>query len=372
MLETVSASDRELRTTPGSPSGSITGHGRVRLRDVAQRAGVSTSTASRALSGSPRVSPAARRAVLDASDRLGYRGDRIARALRTRRTGTVGMLVPDIANPFFAELIESATRELEAVGVDLLLADSHGSVEAEARWLVGLSERRIDGLLVVPVHHHRSRPALERVAHGLPLVQLDREVDGVAADFVGVDNDRGLAEIVAHLVDQNVARVAMVGGPESSSTGRGRSLAFERAVAGSPSLTVTVRESGDFSTAFGREAARRILCGRVPGARGSVPEAVVCGSDIIALGVLAELRRRRVAVPGEVLVTGFDGIMMAELTEPALTTVVQPCPAIAAEACRLLELRLGGDAGPVRHSLVAPRLAVRGSTRRRRVAQELV
>ncbi len=331
-------------------------HGRVRLRDVAARAGVSTSTASRVLSGSPRVSPSAREAVLEASDRLGYRGDRIARALRTRRTGTVGMLVPDIANPFFAELIESATRELEAVGVDLLLADSHGSVDAEARWLVGLSERRVDGLLVVPVHHHRSRAALERVAHGLPLVQIDREVDGLPADFVGVDNDRGLADIVAHLTERDVTRVALVGGPESSSTGRGRSRAFERAVANSSSLTVSVRESGDFSTAFGREAARRILCG-------VAPEAIVCGSDIIALGVMAELRRRRVAVPGEVLVTGFDGIMMAELTEPALTTVVQPCNAIAAEACRLLELRLGGDDGPVRHSLVAPRLAVRGSTR---------
>jgi LacI family transcriptional regulator len=332
---------------------------RVRLRDVAERAGVSTSTASRALSGNPRVSPAARSAVLEASDRLGYRGDRIARALRTRRTGTVGMLVPDIANPFFAELIEAVTRELESVGVDLLLADSHGSVEAEARWLVGLSERRVDGLLVVPVHHHRSRAALEQVAGGHPLVQLDREVDGVRADFVGVDNDRGLAAIVAHLTERDIRRVAMVGGPESSSTGRNRSRAFERAVAGSPSLTVSVREAGDFSTAFGREAARRIL-------RGTSLEAIVCGSDIIALGVMAELRRCHVAVPGEVLVTGFDGIMMAELTEPALTTVVQPCNAIAAEACRLLELRLGGDEGPVRHSLVAPRLAIRGSTGGRR------
>ncbi|HTU31572.1 MAG TPA: LacI family DNA-binding transcriptional regulator [Solirubrobacteraceae bacterium] len=332
-----------------------TGHARVRLRDVAARAGVSTSTASRVLSGSPRVSPAARRAVLDASDRLGYRGDRIARALRTRRTGTVGMLVPDIANPFFAELIESVTRELEVVAIDLLLADSHGSVEAEARWLVGLSERRVDGLLVVPVHHHRSRAALERVAPGLPLVQLDREVDGLPADFVGVDNDRGCAEIVAHLRARGVERVAVVDGPESSSTGRQRALAFERAVAGSPSLTVAARQSGEFSTAFGREAARRIL------AR-AAPDAIVCGSDIIALGVMAELRRRHVAVPDEVLVTGFDGIMMAELTEPALTTVVQPCDAIAAEACRLLELRLGGDEGPARHSLVAPRLAVRGST----------
>jgi LacI family transcriptional regulator len=333
-------------------------HARVRLRDVAARAGVSTSTASRALSGSPRVSPAARQAVLEASDRLGYRGDRIARALRTRRTGTVGMLVPDIANPFFAELIESVTRELEAVGIDLLLADSHGSVDGEARWLVGLSERRVDGLLVVPVHHHRSRAALARIGNGLPLVQIDREVDGLGADSVGVDNDRGLAEIIAHLAERDVRRVALVGGPESSSTGRGRSLAFERAVAGRPALSVCARECGDFSTAFGREATRRIL-------RGARPDAIVCGSDIIALGVMAELRRRRIAVPGEVLVTGFDGIMMAELTEPALTTVVQPSDAIAAEACRLLELRLGGDDAPARHSLIAPRLAVRGSTRPR-------
>ncbi len=330
---------------------------RVRLRDVAEEAGVSRSTASRVLSGNGFVSPAARRAVLDAKDRLGYRGDRIARALRTRRTGTVGMLLPDVANPFFAELIQAVAREFESVGVDLLLADSHSSVEAEARWLLGLAERRVDGLLVIPVHHHRSRAALEGAARALPLVQLDREVDGLAADFVGVDNERGIADVVAHLVDCRIARLAIVSGPTSSSTGRSRVLAFERAVAESPSLTVCARELGDFSTTFGREAARRIL-------GGVLPEAIICGSDIIALGVLAELRRGHVGVPRDVRVTGFDGILMAELTEPSLTTVVQPCNAIAAEARQLLELRLSGDDARPRYSRVAPQLAVRDSTRR--------
>lgn len=333
-------------------------HGRVRLRDVAEHAGVSRSTASRVLSGNGSVSPEARHAVLDAKDRLGYCGDRIARALRTRRTGTVGMLVPDIANPFFAELIEAMTRELESAAVDLLLADSHGSVRAEARWLVGLSERRVEGLLVVPVHHHRSGDALRGAARTLPLVQLDRQVDGLPADFVGVDNYAGLAAVVTHLTERGIARVALVGGPESSSTGRSRSLAFERAVADSQSLTVCAREFGEFSTAFGREAARRIM-------RGPLPGAIVCASDIIALGVLAELRRCQIAVPAKVLVTGFDGILMAELIEPTLTTVVQPCDVIAAEACRLLGLRLSGDAADPRHHHVAPRLVVRGSSRRK-------
>jgi LacI family transcriptional regulator len=303
------------------------------------------------------VSPAARRAVLEAKDRLGYRGDRIARAPRTRRTGTIGMLVPDIANPFFAELIQAVTREFEAVGVDLLFADSHSSVDAEARWLVGLTERRVDGLLVIPVHHHRSRPGLQDAARALPLVQLDREVDGLAADFVGVDNDRGIADVIAHLVECEVTRLAIVSGPESSSTGRSPVLAFERAVSESSSLAACARELGDFSTRFGREAARRIL-------GGVLPEAIVCGSDIIALGVLAELRRGHVGVPEEVLVTGFDGIPMAEFTEPSLTTIVQPCDAIAAEARHLLEQRLSGDGARRRRSRIAPRLAVRESTRR--------
>jgi LacI family transcriptional regulator len=333
---------------------------RVRLCDVAEEAGVSRSTASRVLSGNGFVSPAARRAVLEAKDRLGYRGDRIARALRTRRTGTIGMLVPDIANPFFAELIQAVAREFESGGVDLLLADSHSSVEAEARWLQGLTERRVDGLLVIPVHHHRSRPALKGAARALPLVQLDREVDGVVADFVGVDNDRGIADVVAHLVQCEITRIAIVSGPESSSTGRSRVLAFERAVAQSPSLAVCARELGDFSSTFGREAARRILLD-------ALPEAIVCGSDIIALGVLAELRRAHVGVPERVLVSGFDGIPMSELTEPSLTTIVQPCSAIAAEARRLLEQRLGGDSVRPRRIRVAPRLAVRESTRRRAV-----
>jgi LacI family transcriptional regulator len=268
------------------------------------------------------------------------------------------MLVPDIANPFFAELIEAVSRELEAAGVDLLLAESHGSVDSEARWLVGPTERRVDGLLVVPVHHHRSRTGLEDACRALPVVQLDREVDGVAADFVGIDNDRALAGIVAHLTERGVGRVTMVSGPESSSAGRDRLLAFDRAVADSPGLTVCGRELGDFSTAFGREAAQRIL--RAP----PMPEAIVCGSDIVALGVLAELRRCHIGVPDQVVVTGFDGILMAELTEPALTTVVQPSNAIAAEACRLLEMRLEGSRASAQTRRVPPRLVIRSSSRR--------
>ncbi|MCW2954819.1 MAG: rbsR [Conexibacter sp.] len=329
-----------------------------RLRDVAAAAGVSVATASRVFSNSPNVSPAAVGAVLAASERLNYRLDPIARALRTQVTGTVGMLVPDISNPFFAELIEAVARVLERANLDLLLADSRGSLEREARWLVTLGERKVDGLLVVPSHHHQSLEPLRRASAAVPVVQLDRQVDDLPADFVGVDNIAGLRMVLDHLLDQGVRRVAMISGVFTTSTGRGRLAAFRTMLEQRPALEAGEPLLGDFSVAFGRSAARALVAG------GQLPEAAVCGSDIIALGVMAELRTLGLHVPRDVLVTGFDGIPMTELTDPPLTTVRQPFAGIAAEAARLLQLRIGGDDGPPQRSEIVPELVARASSHR--------
>jgi LacI family transcriptional regulator len=323
---------------------------------VADAAGVSVATASRALANKPRVSPQARQAVLEASARLNYKRDPIARALRTQVTGTIGMLVPDISNPFFAELIEATARTLEEDGLDLLLADSDGSVEREDHWLITLGERRIDGLLVVPNHHDDSLHALRRACDEVPVVQLDRQVDELPADFVGVDNLAGLRMVIDHLLEQKVSSVGLVSGHASSSTGRARLAAFQAAVKQRPNLDAPEPILGDFSPGFGREAARELV------QRKALPTAIVCGSDIIALGVLTELTAQGVRVPDDVLVTGFDGILMTEMTDPPLTTVRQPFTGMASEASRLLQLRIGKTTAPPQRSEIVPELVVRASS----------
>lgn len=326
-----------------------------RLRDVAAAAGVSLSTASRVLSGQG-ASERTIEAVHAAMRRLDYRPNPIARALRAQTTGTVGMLVPELANPFFAELIEATERALHRSGLDLILGDSLGSVEAEARRLRTFVDRRVDGLIVIAVHHVDSVPALAQAQRVLPIVQLDRVVDGLESDYVGVDNARGIELLLDHLVSEGCRRIAFVSAAAGSSSSRSRLEAFERGAARLGELDVLAPLLGSFTVEFGRQAVRDLV------AAGALPEAIVCGSDTIALGVVRELHQAAVRVPEEVRVTGFDGILFAELSDPPLTTVVQPVSSIAEEAVRLLTSRLRGAAAAPRRSVVVPTLEVRGSS----------
>lgn len=328
----------------------------ARLKDVAAAAGVSVSTASRVLSGAPNTSAGAVAAVRAASKRLQYRPNPIARALRAQTTGLAGMVVPEIGNPFFAELVEATERALRDVELDLILADSLGSLEGEARRIETMIDRKVDGLIVIPTHQHESTSTLVRAQAMVPIVQLDRQADGFHGDYVGVDNALGIQMVIEHLAQENCKLIVFVSDAGVSSTGRSRLETFARAVdkvdgihAGSPLL-------GSFSVQFGREAVRQLISEQ------RVPDAIVCGSDIVALGVTRELHKHGIRIPEDVRITGFDGIVFAELCDPPLTTVEQPVTSIAEEAVRLLVLRMDGDTSPPRRSEIAPRLIIRESS----------
>jgi LacI family transcriptional regulator, galactose operon repressor len=328
----------------------------VRLREVAAAAGVSTSTASRVLSGARGASPAAEAAVLAAARRLDYRPNLIARGLRARSSGMAGIVVPGIGNPFFAELVEALEAALRDAGLDMILADSRGDPADEARRLQALTDRQVAGLIMIPAGHSSSAAAMRRAHRSVPIVQLDRQVDGFPADYVGVDNALGIRQALEHLAGQGCRTVAFVSDETASSTGRSRLDAFRLTVPRVPALAPGPVLLGSFSIEFGRKAARELLSNR------PLPDAVVCGSDIIALGVVRELHQSGATVPDVVKVTGFDGIGFSELCEPPLTTVRQPVQTIAAEAVRLLQLRVNGGDDAVRRSEIAPSLLVRRSS----------
>ena len=328
----------------------------ARLKDVAAAAGVSVSTASRVLSGANAASPQAVAAVRAASARLNYRPNPIARALRAQTTNLIGMVVPEVGNPFFAELIEAVERALHEAELDLLLAGSFGSVKDEARRIQTMLDRRTAGLIVIPLHHHASTAALTSVPRTMPIVQIDRQVDGFHGDYVGVDNALGIQLVLQHLAEQGCRRVTFVSDVASSSTGRSRLEAFDHSIRRVSSLTADDPLLGSFAVDFGREAVRTLIREQ------RLPEGIVCGSDIIALGVVRELHQAGVAIPEQVRVTGFDGIQFSELCDPPLTTVRQPVNSIASEAIRILTARLQGSrAAPVRTE-VAPTLEIRRSS----------
>ena len=329
---------------------------RCRLKDVAQEAGVSVSTASRVLSGAKGTSSHAVAAVLAASQKLGYRPDPVARAMRARTTGLAAMVVPGIGNPFFAELVEAVGSALQDQGLEMILADSQGSVQAEALRLETMIDRKVDGLIVIPTDYRASALALGYALARLPVVQIDRQVDALVGDYVGVDNAFGIRAVLEHVADQGCRDVVFVSDSAASSTGRNRLEAFDQVIRRVPGLRARPSLLGSFSIAFGREAVQK-LTGREP-----LPDAIVCGSDLIALGAIRELHRQEIAVPKAVKITGFDGILFSELCDPPLTTLKQPLETIASEAVRLLCARMNGDASPPRRSEIAPALQVHQSS----------
>jgi LacI family transcriptional regulator len=328
----------------------------VRLRDVAAAAGVSLSTASRVLSGSASTSPRAVAAVLAASDRLGYRPNLVARGLRSRATGLAGIVVPGIGNPFFAELVEALESSLREAGLDMILGDSGGPPDEEAQRLQTLVDRQVDGLILIPTGHHSSADAVRRASVSVPIVQIDRQVDGFPADYVGVDNRLGIQLALNHLAEQGCRTVGFASDDATSSTGRSRSEAMHSTIARMPDLFLAQELLGSFSIDFGSKAARQLLD------HPPLPDAVICGSDLIALGMVRELRTAGVSIPDEIKVTGFDGILFSEMSDPPLTTVRQPVQDIADEAVRLLQARMRGDRASAQRIEIAPTLVVRRST----------
>lgn len=329
--------------------------GRVTIRDVAERAGVSTATVSRALSGARPVSPSVHEQVTRAADDLGYSGNGIASALRRSRTDTVGMVVPSIANPFFTALVEGVEHALQQAGRQLFLCSSRSDPDLEALRLRSLVARQVDGIVISPVHGVRSLDAVAWAAGQLPLVQVDRYVEGVDSDWVGVDDDLALRLVVDHLADRGVRSAAFVSSTLTNSSTELRVAGFREHTA-RRGVAVDQVLLGDYSIGWGREAMQRLL------AAGPLPDAVACADDLIALGVLQVCAEAGVAVPADVLVTGFDDIPYAALSDPPLTTVRQPQDDIASEAVRLLSAALGPERAAPARSALAPSLVVRAST----------
>ncbi|RSN66859.1 LacI family transcriptional regulator [Actinomadura sp. WAC 06369] len=334
---------------------------RVTIAQVAERAGVSTATVSRVLSGRGPVSAAVQRKVRAAADELGYQVNSIARALRNSRTDTVGMVVPSISNPFFTSLVESVEHALGREGKELLLCDARSDPEVEARRLATLVARNVDGIIVSPSHGTLSGAAVQETADRLPLVQLDRFVGGTSTDWVGVDDVAAMRQVMDHLHAGGARSAAFVGSLLTNSSTEQRFAGFRRraddlGIAVAPEQVLL----GDYSVEWGETAAARLI------AEGGPPDAIVCADDLIALGVTRACRAHGVDVPGRVQVTGYDNIEFARLSEPALTTVDQPRERIAAEAVRLLAAAAGAareERGPSAHISLVPSLVVRDSTR---------
>jgi LacI family transcriptional regulator len=318
---------------------------RVTIADVARRAGVSRATVSRVLNGQDNVDPVLAERVRRVSRRLRYQPSAIAQGLARGATSTIGVIVPDLANPFFPEVVKALTVAAGRDDFSVVVADSDEDPKAELRHIQNLS-RRVDGLILCSPRADGAdlRGALRG---GLPTVCTNRQIDPPLAASVLIDSGLGMQAVLEHLSALGHERLAFLAGPPSSSSNIERLGALERGWP-SPVVVPTGSKSQD-----GYEC--------VPAALEADVTAIVCFNDLVALGALARLRKLAVAVPDEVSVVGFDDIATADFVQPALTTVRLPKADLGRRSWEILRDQLGSrEATPAVR--LTPSLIVREST----------
>jgi LacI family transcriptional regulator len=331
-------------TSPRGHAASPTG--RASIRDVAARAGVSVTTVSHTLNATRFVSAEAKAKVHEAAHALGYVPSEVARGLKHNTTRTLGMLVPNNSNPYFAEIIRGVEHH----------CNSNADAQQQADHLRVLAERRVDGIVLVA---SGDDDAIVDACKDLrlPLVLVDREIDSIAVDLIEVDHAAGGDLATAHLLAMGHARVACIVGPADLRPSQQREAGWRRALA---RAGVTPREDevvrGDFGPESGAAAMRRLLQSAQP------PSAVFVCNDMMAIGALHAAHEAGIAVPGQLSVVGFDDIELASYTSPPLTTVAQPKEAIGTGAAGLLLERLRDGRVEPRRAILQPELHQRAST----------
>ncbi|MYZ50104.1 LacI family DNA-binding transcriptional regulator [Propylenella binzhouense] len=334
---------------------------RVTLKDVAQAVGVHVSTVSRALDPKTRhlITPEIADRILKASERLDYRPNAAAYSLKTKRTRTIGVIVPDITNPIFPPIIRGVEDALADQGYFAILANTDGKAGREAAIADTLLWRGVDGLVLASVERH-DRLVERLLAEAIPIVTVNRRVEREDIASVVHDDRDGMRRVLAHLADLGHTRIANIAGPQSFSTGRERYEAFEsvRAALGlDPDRRLVVFASG-FNEDEGERCTAELLDGGVPFT------AIVCSNDRLAIGAIAALRQRGLACPDDVSVTGYNDMPMLDRLFPPLTTIrIEQYQAGAMAAELLVEMiEEAPEHRKPRHIVLPVELVVRGST----------
>lgn len=331
----------------------------VTLRDIAEKVGVHTSTVSRVLN-SPndcKVSRDVALKVTKAADELGYHLNPFARSLKTNRSFTIGVLIPDLTDPLFPPIIRGIEDTLGAAGYTAILANSDNDLELERKTYETMKARKVDGFIMATAH--RSDEVVEScLESGIPLVLINREVDNLSIPSVTNDSEAGMRLAVDHLYACGHRRIGHLAGPQSMSTGYSRLRGFQSAMRANG---LEMRE-GDiacadaFTEESGLQASRSLL----DPDRGLT--AIVTSSDMLALGCYDALDEMGISCPDEVSVTGFNDIRFASKFSPPMTTVRIQHAQMGMEAAWLILRMIKGDAVGGVSMVLRPTLVVREST----------
>ena len=331
----------------------------VTIRDVARLADVHPGTVSRALNEQTRalVNEETAARVLRAANELGYRPNPIARGLKTNRSYTVGVVIPDLTNPLFPPIVRGIEDRLGAAGYTPLIVNTDNDPERECSHIEAMLARQVDGLIAATARLDVTLLA-DAAAGGTPLVLVNRSLEDRSAAAVTVDDRKGIALAVEHVAALGHRLIGNVAGPQNVSTGHLRHLGFIEAMtaAGLPVGAGHVTYAGAFTEPEGARACADLL------AYEPRVTAIVAANDRLAMGCYDTLERLGLSCPGDVSIVGFNDMPFIDRLQPPLTSVRVPQREIGTTAADLLLAQLSSGDDPVRQILLEPELVVRSST----------
>lgn len=322
---------------------------------VAALAGVSTATVSRVLNDHPYITEETRSQVLRAMEQLGYRPSRVARRLRLKRTQILGLILSDIANPFFTSVIRGIEDVAYDNGYSLLLCNSDERGDKERLYVEVLEAEQVAGVIMSPVDED-SRSCALLLENGVPVVAIDRRLRQFDLDTVLVNNVKGVNDAISYLIGLGHNRIGFIGGPTTVTTGRERQNGYEQALRERGlEMDASLLKVGNFKQESGYRAARELLDSQDP------PTAIFSANNLMTLGALNAINEKGLKIPADVSLIGFDDMPWSLSLNPPLTSVAQPTYDFGSAAAELLLQRIADKNRDVTKVKLDPELIIRES-----------
>jgi len=329
---------------------------RVNIQEVAKLAGVSPSTVSRALNNHPGISEKTRQKIIEVAKKLNYKPNYRGQILTTKSTKNIGLLITDITNPFFPELVRGAEERASEAGYTILLGNTSESEEKETNYLDFFSRGPVDGV-IISASRISNEHIINLAEEGLPIVVINRMLEHPKISYVSTDMEKGGYLATKHLIKLGHSRIAFINGPKLSEAAERRLSGYKRALTESKirynpnliSFNTPVADSG-------YKEAIKLLCAKNP------PSAIFTYNDLMAFGVIKAAKELGIKIPEELSIIGFDDIFFSNFTDPPLTTVRQPKEELGENAVELLLKLMKGEKQSL---LLEPELILRNTTSRR-------
>lgn len=325
------------------------------IRDVAKEAGVSVATVSRFLNSNGYISEKAEKKVKEVMERLEYQPNEIARGLAKKKTRTIALIIPDITNPFFPELVVAIEKEAKSKGYSIILVNTQEDELQGNYFWAQLQNRYVDGFILASFQFN------EKVLKGIeklhiPFVRIDRAAADDTENSIGLDNYKGARIAVEHLIEVGCKKIAHISGPDSFPPSVERKRGYVEAVSSSLTGTSTIVYEGDFTLESGKILTEKLMTEHED------VDGIFLANDLMAIGCLKALKLLNVQVPKDVAIIGFDGIKLTEMVEPEISTVEQPIYEIGVAATTKLIHKIENNGPALQTKALDVHLVKRAST----------